>query len=603
MTEYSAPLLCEPYLLDPGPDGVWVAWHTEEPGTGGFVLVGPAVAGMSPRQAGGAASGDQPSGPGWRRFVAETRPLSRTREDAESRVPGRSYPTVTRRPVYRHLTRVTGLPPGRTPYRVVALHGPGRTTVTAAYSLAPAAPSGAGVRLLLTSDHQLKTMTAANLEKVAETVGVRLDGVLMAGDMVNVGDRASDWFDSATGPAFFASMTGRAETPIAGRTYRGAPLLPYTPIFPAIGNHEVMGRWSEIASLDSQFNDPQPREVARERRRAGGSTRSGSPDGPAGPTASGEDEHADTDTGTDAHVDVDVDEDEDEAELGRRSWDVTTYEELFPYPRSAAGGPRWWSRTIGDVHLVTLFVTSIWRPHVSVGRGKFQEDVADLAHPERWGHGQFIFEPVHRGSAQYRWLEQELTSAEARAARFRVVMFHHPSHGLGGNSAPPYTDPVRTVERDPATGTVTAVRYAYPLAEDHVLRDLEPLFSATGVHLVHNGHAHLWNRFRNPAGVNWLETSNVGNNYGAYDVSSGAARHLPAGPDHVRQGDPGGLAPVVPTIAPLTGPTGTPLPYVASDDITVFSILDSGAGVVRSYRFDTRDPDAPVLLFDEFPLA
>jgi hypothetical protein len=42
---------------------------------------------------------------------------------------------------------------------------------------------------------------------------------------------------------------------------------------------------------------------------------------------------------------------------------------------------------------------------------------------------------------------------------------------------------------------------------------------------------------------------------------------------------------------------------VASDDITVFSILDSGAGVVRSYRFDTRDPDAPVLLFDEFPLA
>ncbi|MDW5325234.1 metallophosphoesterase [Plantactinospora sp. KLBMP9567] len=612
MTEYSAPLLCEPYLLDPGPDGVWVAWHTEEPGTGGFVLIGPGAAGMSPRHAQDAASGDQPSGPGWRRFVAETRPLSRTREDAESRVPGRSYPTVTRRPVYRHLARVTGLPPGRTPYRVVALHGPGRVSVTATYSLAPAAPAGAGVRLLLTSDHQLKAMTAANLEKVAETVGVRLDGVLMAGDMVNVGDRASDWFDAATGPAFFASMTGRAEAPIAGRTYRGAPLLQHTPIFPAIGNHEVMGRWSEIASLDSQFNDPQPRDVARERYRTDGSG------GSDGSERSNGSERSDGSNGSD--------EDEAEggkaeggkaeggkaeggkaeggkAELGRRSWDVTTYEELFPYPRSAAGGPRWWSRTIGDVHLVTLFVTSIWRPHVPVGRGKFQEDVADLAHPERWGHGQFIFEPVHRGSAQYRWLEQELTSAEARAARFRVVMFHHPSHGLGGNSAPPYTDPVRTVERAPATGAVTAVRYAYPLAEDHILRDLEPLFSATGVHLVHNGHAHLWNRFRNPAGVNWLETSNVGNNYGAYDVSSGAARHLPAGPDYVRQGDPGGLAPVVPTIAPLTGPTGTPLPYVASDDITVFSVLDSAAGVVRSYRFDTRDPDAPVLLFDEFPLA
>ncbi|MEE6308223.1 hypothetical protein V1634_15450 [Plantactinospora veratri] len=567
MTEYSAPLLCEPYLLDPGRDAVWVAWHTEEPGTGGFVLAGPEVAGMSPRQARDAASGDRSSGPGWRRFAARVHPLSRTREDAGSRVPGRSYPTVTRRPVYRHLARVTGLASGRTPYRVVAPHGPDRVTVTAAYSLAPAAPAGAGVRLLLSSDHQLKAMTAANLEKVAETVGVRLDGVLMAGDMVNVGDRASDWFDAATGPAFFTGMTGRAETPIAGRTYRGAPLLQHTPIFPAIGNHEVMGRWSETASLDSQFNDPQPSDVAGERSPADDSNEL------------------------------------DEAELRRLSWDVTTYEELFPYPRSAAGGPRWWSRTIGDVHLVTLFVTSIWRPHVPVGRGKFQEDPADLAHPERWGHGQFIFEPVHRDSAQYRWLARELTSAEARAARYRVVMFHHPSHGLGDNSTPPFTDPVRTVERDPDTGAVSAVRYAYPLAEDHILRDLEPLFCATGVHLVHNGHAHLWNRFRNPAGVNWLETSNVGNSYGAYDVSSGAVRNLPAGPDHVRQGDPGGLAPVVPTIAPLTGPTGAPLPYVASDDITVFSVLDSTAGVVRSYRFDTRDPDAPVLLFDEFALA
>lgn len=451
--------------------------------------------------------------------------------------------------MYRHLVQVTGLAAGRTPYRVVSVDGWGRATVTAAYSLAPAPPTGSGVRLLLTSDHQLKPMAPANLAKVAETVGVRLDGVLMAGDMVNVADRASDWFDCGSGRAFFASMTGRAETTIAGRTYRGAPLLPHTPLYPAIGNHEVMGRWSDTASLDSQFNDPQPREVA---------------------------------------------------EWG---WDVTTYEEMFPYPRSSAGGPRWWSRTIGDVHLVTLFVTAIWRPHLPTGRTKFSEDPADLADPARWGHGQFIFEPVHRGSVQYRWLERELTSAAARRARYRVVMFHNPGHGLGGNATPPFTDPVQTVRRDPVTGAVRAVEYAYPLAEDHILRDLEPLFSDTDVHLVHNGHTHLWNRFRNPAGVNWLETSNVGNNYGAYDVSSGAARNLPDGPDYARQGDPGGLTPIVPTIAPLTGPSGAPLPYVASNDITVFSILDSAAGVVRSYRFDTREPDSPVLLFDEFPLA
>jgi hypothetical protein len=35
----------------------------------------------------------------------------------------------------------------------------------------------------------------------------------------------------------------------------------------------------------------------------------------------------------------------------------------------------------------------------------------------------------------------------------------------------------------------------------------------------------------------------------------------------------------------------------------VFSILDSVAGVVRSYRFDTRQPDSPVVRFDEMPLA
>ncbi|MBF9129626.1 metallophosphoesterase [Plantactinospora sp. S1510] len=574
------PLLCEPYLLDPGPSSAYVVWHTEEPGTGQYVLLGAGVTGMTARQAVHAATVAADSGPDWRRFPAETHRLTRTREDADSRVPGRAFAAVTPRPVYRHLARLTGLAAGRTPYRVVSVDDRGRGTVTAAYSVAPAAPEDAGVRLLLTSDHQLKEMTPANLAKVAETVGFRLDGVLMAGDMVNVPDRASDWFDCGNGLAFFASMSGRAEHTIAGRTYRGAPLLPHTPLFPAIGNHEVMGRWSETDSLESQFTDPQPRQVAEAHRSEVNAAEmnaaevdAAGPDGPA------------------------------EDRLADRSWNVTTYEELFPYPRSAAGGPRWWSRTIGEVHLVTLFVATIWRPGVTSGRGRYSEGAATRADPTRWGHGQFIFEPVHRGSAQYRWLERELTSAQARRARFRVVMFHQPGHGLGENSSPPFTDPVPTVRRDPASGAVRSVEYAYPLAEDHILRDLEPLFSATGVHLVHNGHAHLWNRFRNPAGVNWLETSNVGNSYGAYDVSSGVSRTLPEDPDLVRQGDPGGLTPIVPTVAPLTGPSGAPLPYVASNDITVFTILDSAAGVVRSYRFDTRDPDSPVVLFDEFPLA
>ncbi|MEJ3744603.1 metallophosphoesterase [Actinomycetes bacterium KLBMP 9797] len=508
-------MLCEPYLLDPWPDGVHVVWHTERPEPAQAVLVGAAVPEMTGDAARAAATGPADEGRGWRRFPAEARPLSRTREDAESSVPGRRYDAVTRRPVYRQLAAVRGLSPGRTPYRVVS-----GSTVTAVYSLAPAAPAGQPVRLLLSSDHQLKPMVPANLAQAADTLGAALDGVLMAGDMVNVPDRASDWFDATAAPAFFRSF---------------ARILPHTPIFPAIGNHEVMGRWSETATLDEQFNLPQP-------------------------------DH----------------------------WDVTTYEEMFPVPASADGGPRWWSRTIGDVHVITLFATQIWRPPDREGRGKFQEALADVDDPERWGHGQFIFEPIGRGSPQYRWLAAELETDAFRDARYRVVMFHHPSHGLGHGSVPPFTDPI------PRRGPKT-IEYDYPLADDYILRDLEPLFSAAGVHLVFNGHSHLWNRFRNAAGVHWLETSNVGNSYGAFHAASGQSRMLPGG--YVEQGDPGGLAPIVPTIAPLRGPDGTPLPFVASNQITVFSELDSAAGVVRSYRFDTRTPDDAAILFDEFPLT
>jgi hypothetical protein len=526
-------LLCEPYLLDPQAGSVHVVWHTEEPGRGQVVLTGPAVAGMTRQEAVDAATGRHDDGDGWWRFEASTTRLLRTREDAESQVPGRTYPTVTYRPVHRHLATVTGLAPGRTLYRVVSIDQRDHATVTAAYSLAPAAAPGTPVRLLLTSDHQLRPMALANLEKVAETAGYELDGVLGAGDLVNVPDRASDWFDTASGTAFFAAMTGRGAGTIAGRGYRGAPILPHTPIFPAIGNHEVMGRWSETDSLRSQFNDAVPRHVAED------------------------------------------------------GWDVSTYGQLFPYPRSTEGGPRWWARTIGEVHLTALFVAQVWRTPAATGRGRFQEAAGDLENQRRWGYGQHIFEPIARGSRQYRWLERVLSSPAARQARYRVVMYHHSAHGLGAHCVPPYTDPVQTVHRDQATGSVTAVTYRYPLADDYILRDLEPLFSGAGVNLVLSGHSHLWNRFRNAAGVHWLETSNVGNSYGAYE----------------RRGDPGGLPPITPTVAPLTGESGRALPYLSSNDITAFSVLDSGAGVVRSYRFDTRQPDSEVVLFDEFALG
>lgn len=561
------PLLCEPYLLDPGEGSVHVLWATEHEGLLQVVLYGAGVNAMSDAQALAAAAGPQPAGGDWRKGVADSTPLSRTREDAASSVPGRQYQRLTDRPVWRHHVHVTGLEPGRTPYRVVSVAGDGLATLSALYSLAPALAETSSARLLLTSDHQLKPMTPANLTMVEETVGVLLDGVLMAGDFVNVPDRASDWFDSTTGKAFFASMTGRGSTTIAGREYRGARLLQHTPLYPTLGNHEVMGRWSDEAPLATQLDDSQPRWVAERRWR---------------------DERPST---TDR-----------EGWLARHSWDTTTYQELFPFPRGGDGGQLCYARTIGNIFLVSLFVTCAWRPANTTGKGKFSEPSASLPDSDTWGYGQFIFEPIKRGSPQYVWLASQLSSAAARRARYRVVMFHHSSHGLGENSAPALTDPVQRVTVDPASGAITAVSYGYPLADDHVLRDVAPLLADAKVNLVHNGHAHLWNRFQTPDGINWLETSNVGNSYGAFDVTSGKKRALPASADYVLQGDPGGQRPVVPNLSPLTDKDGNPLPYVASGDITVFSILDSAAGTVRSYRFDLRTPQTPPVLFDEFSL-
>jgi hypothetical protein len=58
----------------------------------------------------------------------------------------------------------------------------------------------------------------------------------------------------------------------------------------------------------------------------------------------------------------------------------------------------------------------------------------------------------------------------------------------------------------------------------------------------------------------------------------------------------------MPAIAPLTDEQGNPQPYLSSNDITAFSIFDTGTGTVSSYRFDIRTPQADVVKFDEFTL-
>ncbi|MDA0266926.1 MAG: metallophosphoesterase family protein [Cyanobacteria bacterium] len=573
-------LLSDPFLQAPTATIVRVVWFTEFPGSDHWVRYSP--------QPSTTLTGEV------RQVTATSRPLTRLREDKDSQLPGdRIYDQPTLRPIWRHEGEVTGLGPGqRWPYQVVSRREDGSEVSSRVFTLAANPPEGAPLKILLTSDHQMMPMTAANLQKVQETVG-QVDAVFLAGDLVNIPDRASEWFDDRRGGAFFPALQGRADYALEknGRTtrYRGGALIQQAPLFPAVGNHEVMGRVSATAPLNAQFNDPIPRSAALKLYNTHPEAFNPSGD----PT-------------------------QQRRWIIDHSYNSDTYEEIFTLPISTVPNPdrpeqtsRYYAATFGDVRLISLFISNIWRqPQVEPNRqGRYQEKRDDLGNPGNWGYGQHIFEPIQAGSWQYQWLRQELASEAFQRAKYKVVMFHHPPHSLGDNVVPPFTDPVAVYDRAP-DGTLQAIRYEYPIQNDYLIRDLVPLLEQAGVDLVLYGHSHLWNRFVSPGGLHFLETSNVGNTYGAF---VGQARPVPPteatadfGPyqaDYYRpQGDPNGLAPVVPTLAPLRDEAGTPLPYLASNDITAFSILDTGTGTVDSYYFDTREPDSAVVKFDEFAL-
>lgn len=45
-------------------------------------------------------------------------------------------------------------------------------------------------------------------------------------------------------------------------SYRGGKIIQNAPLFPATGNHEVMGRFSMESQLKQQYNDAVPRAIA-----------------------------------------------------------------------------------------------------------------------------------------------------------------------------------------------------------------------------------------------------------------------------------------------------------------------------------------------------
>ena len=558
-----AALLTDPFLQTPTESSVRVVWFTEFEGSNHQVIYGPMNEAVT----------------------ATTTQLSRTREDAQSKTV-QPYELVTERPIWRHEAEISNLRPGlQVGYRVASTADDGTPIQSDQFSLSALPPAGQPLKILLTSDHQLMPMTATNLQKVAETID-QIDAVFIAGDLVNIPDRASEWFDDVRGGAFFPCLQGRANYNLVkddngnGTVYKGGQIIQNAPLFTAVGNHEVMGRYSTTDALNDQFNDPVPWNAAK--------------------------------TLYDQHENIFNPTNRDDVKqrwLKNHSFNIDTYNEIFSLPKSTRGNgqtQRYYATTFGDVRLVSLYVTQIWRMFTVDDqiRGRYQERAIDLDNPKNWGHGQMIFESIEPGSPQYEWLQAELASDEFQQAKYKIVMLHHPPHTLGDNVVPAFTTPIPVYDHD-AEGNLTGIRYEYPKDEDHIIKYLLPLLEEANTDLVFYGHSHIWNRFKSNSGMQFLESSNVGNTYHAH--TSARPRNVPKDnrfkETYVAIGDPNGLEPIVPTLKPLKDELGNPMPYIASNDITAFSILDTGLGTVTSYYFDTRKPKSDVIPFDVFNIG
>ena len=554
MADKNKTFLSEPFLQLPTENSVNVVWFTEFVGENHFIKYGDELE---------------------KQVTATTTKLSRVREDRESylEVP----PDKSSRDIWRHEAVVEGLTPNqRIPYQVVSIQQQQPIT-SKVFSLASQPRPETALKILLTSDHQLMPMTTANLEQVVKTVG-RVDAVFLPGDLVNIPDRASEWFDDHRGGAFFPSLQGRGNYKLerdgVTTTYRGGEIIQHAPLFTAIGNHEVMGKVDPDRTLKQEFNQPHPRQVATEfyQQNANKINPTGDPQIKA-------------------------------RWIENNSFNTNTYEEIFTLPQSDTGKERYYATTFGDVRLISLYVTNIWRsPGLDAdAQGRYKESNQNLKDPQSWGYGQHIFEPIAKGSPQYEWLKQELQSEAYQQAKYKIVMLHHPPHTLGGNIVPPFTDP-QPKQSYTEDGRLQSRYYDYPIENDYIIRDLIPLLESAGVQLVYYGHSHLWNRFQSDSGMHFLESSNVGNSYGAHVEDN--KREIPnySPQNYAATGNPNGLEPIVPNIAPLTDNSARPLPYIASNDLTVFSIFNTETGTVSSYRYDTRKPNSTAIKFDEFEL-
>jgi hypothetical protein len=619
-------LLTDPFLQAPEPGGVRVVWMTNFAGTAHQVVL---------KDAPGAE------------VTVTSKKLREMYAGPRSQVADPPV-QVMRRPVWRHEAHVRGLVAGTpVPYRVSSTAADGSVHGAGPFLLRPAPAPAQGLHILLTSDMQQKPMSLVNYAAVARTYP-DLDAVFFAGDMVNRHRAASDWFDNFRSEwrdapdraqvPFFPALQGTFDRLLPEAVAPGGAILQNAPLFPTVGNHEVSGRFRPNVTItrngqdhftDVQWmdNDPQPRWFAEWRY-----AQLAPEVNPAADPAQREDW------------------------IAANSHEHRTYDELFTLPGTGPEGKGYYATRLGDVFLVSMNVSRIWRPWGTGpdDGGKLKEADRDVNRPEEWGFGEFIFTPFHAGTTQYDWLRRVLASDAAQGAKYRVVMAHQSVHGLGDNAAPAHVDPVMhvdwtdaggevrqitfTLPADPAlraaafgrevaplVGRITQVRYSYDLVQDHFRRDIEPLLHLHDVDLLLTGHSHVWTRSKT-ATLNFLETSNVGNCFGAMWTLPGggtfrdqvrggkwksfaasmAAQEAPWHPaDYPGTGEPYGRAPIQPTeFNPMVEMAGAEveMPFLCSNDLTAFSILDTKAGEVRSYVLSASQPHGNPRLFDRFSL-
>ncbi|MBE9047977.1 fibronectin type III domain-containing protein [Pleurocapsales cyanobacterium LEGE 10410] len=335
-------LLSDPFLQLPTETSINVVWFTEFEGDRHLVKYGEQLE---------------------QKVTATTSKLSRTREDADSQID--NPPTrPTPRNIWRHEAIVKGLTPNqRVPYQAVSFQNQ-QAIESKVFTLASQPTADQSLKILLTSDHQLMPMTAANLAKITPTVG-QVDAVFLPGDLVNIPDRASEWFDDRRGGAFFPGLQGKASYELerdgTTTTYQGGEIIQHAPLFPAVGNHEVMGKTS-LETLRKEFGNPLPRQVATEFYQQN-----------AGTINPAQEPQTKADW------------------IKNNSFNTDTYEEIFSLPNNSPGGKRYYATTFGNIRLISLYVTNIWRGDSlkADAKGKYKESQADLDNPQAWVCGDY----------------------------------------------------------------------------------------------------------------------------------------------------------------------------------------------------------------------